>query len=219
MTEVYIADSRPFFIEEHFVAGLKLITEERQEQIQRMHHREDKCRSLAAGLLLEYGLRQRQYSLISSAEQNKVSIIHGKYGKPYLKGAEALYFNLSHAKDYAAAVFSNAETGIDIEYIRKNKQSIAEHFFTEEEAAYLREWDEDKRDFVFTELWTKKESYIKAAGMGMRLPLRDFSVLDGKNPFYSWKGLEGYCICVCGSILPQSEPVFIDLPKKILYNR
>lgn len=61
-------------------------------------------------------------------------------------------------------------------------------------------------------LWTMKESFIKANGRGMSLPLKDFSVyveeasgrarvrhsFDGK--YYSlreYQEIEGYCTAVC----------------------
>ena len=79
----------------------------------------------------------------------------------------------SHAGDYAAAVFDDDEVGIDMERTRRVNVNVMRRQFTAAENAYLR----SKPD-AFLRLWTRKESYCKAVGEGLHLPLSSFDVLE-----------------------------------------
>jgi 4'-phosphopantetheinyl transferase len=52
---------------------------------------------------------------------------------------------------------------------------IAERFFSAQEVADLRALPEDEQPLVFFDYWTLKESYIKARGLGLALPLGEFT--------------------------------------------
>ncbi len=203
--QIFIADVRVLADQTAFSVGMRRIPEERRQRVMQYKDGADRLRSLGAGLLLEYGLRLRGYSLVSSGEGKKmVRLSFGRYGKPYLADAEGVCFNLSHAGDYAAAVFSDCRVGIDIERIREGKELVARRFFCPDEYAYLKKCSAQEKDRVFTELWTKKESYIKAAGEGMHLPLTAFSVrkeedeADGPFRFRTFDRPPGYVLSVCG---------------------
>jgi len=49
------------------------------------------------------------------------------------------------------------------------------HYFAPQETAVLRKVSHHKQQHRFFEYWTLKESYIKARGMGVSLPLDRFS--------------------------------------------
>ena len=53
--------------------------------------------------------------------------------------------------------------------------AIANRFFSPTEAAALSGVPEHRRQERFFEYWTFKESYIKARGMGLSIPLDRFS--------------------------------------------
>jgi 4'-phosphopantetheinyl transferase len=98
----------------------------------------------------------------------------------------ALRFNLSHTDRLAACGVSHrADVGVDVEAaLRVTRHlAVAERFFSAREAAELRELPEDRQVDRFLDYWTLKESYIKARGLGLALPLDGFSfVLDGDRP-------------------------------------
>lgn len=102
-----------------------------------------------------------------------VHLVRGAYGKPELSGGTGVHFNLSHAGDYAAAVFDDGAVGIDVERARRVNVNVMQRQFTAAENAYLR----SKPD-AFLRLWTRKESYCKAVGEGLHLPLSSFDVLE-----------------------------------------
>lgn len=53
--------------------------------------------------------------------------------KPYIKGHEDIFYNLSHSGNMAALAISDKEIGIDIENIRHFESSLINYVFTESE--------------------------------------------------------------------------------------
>jgi len=89
-----------------------------------------------------------------------------------------LRFNLSHSAGLAIiAVTADHRIGVDIEKIRADVDIAAlEHFFTDRERAGLRALPDHLRVPAFFACWTRKESFLKATGVGLLFPLADFSV-------------------------------------------
>lgn len=171
---VLITNILPLQDEALYEELLRYVPAERQARIARCGKQEDRMRSLGAGLLLEYGLRSLGCSLLSSVQGTRMlRLACGVHGKPELSGEVGVHFNLSHAGDYAAAVFDDDEVGIDMERTRRVNVNVMRRQFTAAENAYLR----SKPD-AFLRLWTRKESYCKAVGEGLHLPLSSFDVLE-----------------------------------------
>lgn len=106
-----------------------------------------------------------------------------RYGKPKITGKmeQGLEFNLSHSGDYALyAVTKNTPVGIDIEKIRARNPAyyvrLANRFFSESEANVIRNAPINEVTSMFFSCWTRKEAYVKQHGLGLRLPLRNFTV-------------------------------------------
>jgi 4'-phosphopantetheinyl transferase len=111
------------------------------------------------------------------------------HGRPELAqrpaGAPDLRFNVSHTTGLVAcAVTVGREIGVDVEAINRRLQhDVPERFFSPREVNDLRACPEADQPVVFFDYWTLKESYIKARGLGLALPLRHFSFLfDGPTP-------------------------------------
>lgn len=222
--EIYIADLRVLTGEKRLKALERQLPCERRRRIAGYRLQADKLRSMGAGLLLEYGLRKRGYTLCPEVSGRRLlQLEYGRYGKPYCPDAPKLCFNLSHAGDYAAAVFDTTAAGIDVEHDRRAKPAVAERFFTEAEYVYLQSADtvhETEKQLKFMWLWTRKESYIKAVGEGIHLPLHTFCVLSdivaGDKGIYYLKSFrlqrEGV-LSVCAEHEIQAEPAAVDLAK------
>lgn len=211
--KILLADTSAFADEALFAKGLTWITKERRAQIERLKSPADKRRSLGAGLLLELGLRERGLSLLAGVPgKMHVRMKRAAFGKPYLAEKPEISFNLSHAGDYAAAVFTDCAAGIDIELKRHVRPGVAERFFAEEECAALMRGEHD-----FFWFWTRKESYIKAVGEGMHLPLTGFCVLSDKMIgerdcfFKTWEEAEGLFLSVCAAKPIAAEPIRVNL--------
>ena len=80
----------------------------------------------------------------------------------------------------ALAVFAEVETGCDIEEIQEADMALAEKFFSPGEYAYLAAQPKGReRDRAFCRIWTLKESFLKAVGAGLFLPLDSFEIQIG----------------------------------------
>jgi 4'-phosphopantetheinyl transferase len=88
-----------------------------------------------------------------------------------------LRFNLSHTDGLVACgVTLGRDIGVDVEQLRPMPRhlALARRFFAPAEAEALATWPAEGRDARFLEYWTLKESYIKARGLGLSLPLQRF---------------------------------------------
>lgn len=95
----------------------------------------------------------------------------GKMGKPALLEYPKIRFNLSHCSGLAVCLYADHECGVDCEGIREYKPRVAQRVCSDEELAVLEASEE--RDFLFTRLWTLKEAYVKALGIGISYPMRE----------------------------------------------
>ena len=90
----------------------------------------------------------------------------------------ALSFNLSYTRGcVACAVALNGPLGVDVERIYQSQrlQEIADQYFSEQEAVWLRQCSNELRNVRIIELWTLKEAYLKAIGVGLSGSLADIS--------------------------------------------
>jgi 4'-phosphopantetheinyl transferase len=95
----------------------------------------------------------------------------GMAGKPYLDGVEPpLYFNVSHSGDVGMLAFATCgEVGVDVERFRpfNNILAVARRWFRPPEVEVLRSLNDADRLDAFFRAWTRKESYLKASGLGL----------------------------------------------------
>ncbi len=99
------------------------------------------------------------------------------FGKPYLQTPAALGFNLSHSEDLVTiGLVEQREIGVDVEFIRpmSNLEDIAAGVYTPDEVASLLQAQGKARERLFFRYWTRKESYVKAIGKGLSIPLSTF---------------------------------------------
>jgi 4'-phosphopantetheinyl transferase len=108
----------------------------------------------------------------------------GKHGKPELVTGQIdcdLRFNLSHTKGMVAvAIAIGADVGIDVEATDRHMSddmAIADAYFSSGEKIYLHAHEDPlQRRHAFLGLWTAKEAFIKAVGLGLSMPLDSFCV-------------------------------------------
>ena len=110
------------------------------------------------------------------------------YGRPSTSPACGLEFNLSNTLSLVVcAVSEHRELGVDVEPLARAKDilEVAETVFTDVERAELRALDAAGAADRAVSLWTLKEAYMKARGMGMSLPPKEISLgfPSGGAPF------------------------------------
>ena len=95
-----------------------------------------------------------------------------KYGKPFLAEHPNVHFNWSHSGDDGLFIISWDEpVGIDIEHQRKVEYlAIAKILYSKEEQAFLAHLSPDDLPYHFFHIWSQKEAFIKASGLGLSYP-------------------------------------------------
>lgn len=205
VVRLYAMDVRPLYAPEIFRALYPTVSEERRAKIDRLRRQKDKCLSLGAALLLQFALREQGIG--------ESAIVTGEHGKPYLRDDPQLYFSLSHSGDFAlCAVCDGCEVGCDIEMRGEADLRVAKRFFAPEEFAQLTALPTvQAQNEHFYRLWTLKESFLKATGLGLRLPLDAFSIEFGETitvrqsvdarhySFARSDAIPGYACAVCAA--------------------
>lgn len=109
-------------------------------------------------------------------------------GRPEIaepESARALRFSVSHTKGLAAVLISgNRDVGLDVEglpYAGPCLQ-VADRFFSPAEASALRALKDSERAVRFLQLWTLKEAFLKARGVGLSAPLDQVSFSIDEAP-------------------------------------
>ncbi|MDB5352321.1 MAG: phosphopantetheine-protein transferase [Planctomycetota bacterium] len=115
-----------------------------------------------------------------------LSFATNTHGKPRLEGSR-LEFNLSHSADRAIlAVSRDRRVGIDIEQVRPMQEGerIAARFFSASECETFLKLPDTRKNEAFFHIWTRKEAYIKAIGVGISIPLDSFDVPAQVDPLH-----------------------------------
>jgi 4'-phosphopantetheinyl transferase len=137
------------------------------------------ARALVRTTLSRYaGVRPAAWAFVANG--------HGKPEVAAPAGFSHLRFNLSHTDGLVAcAVAAGREVGVDVEDVGRRPVSdgLARYCLSAAELAHWEALPEGERHDAFFDYWTLKEAYIKARGVGLSLPLQDFSfLLRGEGP-------------------------------------
>ena len=162
----------PEYIPSHlYEKVLSKIESKKQMRIKKFIHYDDSVRGLISEVLAIVVL-----NLKLGIDIKYIYFHYNKYGKPYLQYSPAIYHNISHSGDWVVMALDDFSIGIDIEEIKPVDYEIAKRFFSKEEVYSLGTKIGDEKLGHFYDLWTLKESYIKAVGKGLSIPLHSFSI-------------------------------------------
>jgi len=108
----------------------------------------------------------------------QLEFIYNAQGKPSVINSQKLQFNLSHTEDTALlAVGKTFPLGVDIErYSARPYEGIAQHLFSEKELEDLVKAPPALKAALFFHVWAQKEAFIKACGLGLSYPTKEFTV-------------------------------------------
>lgn len=90
-------------------------------------------------------------------------------GRPYVEGAERLFFSLSHSGDIALIAVAATAVGVDVERERRilRAPAIARRVLHPETFAILSSLDHPRFEPAFLDAWTQREAHVKAVGGGL----------------------------------------------------
>jgi 4'-phosphopantetheinyl transferase len=154
-----------------------LLTPEERQKETRFYFARDQHRYLITRALVRTVL-----SRYAAVRPHEWRFTPDQYGRPQIVNddctARQISFNLSHTDRLVVlGVTSERALGVDTEHVRARRADlqVAEHFFAAAEVAQLRATPAESQHGRFFEYWTLKESYIKARGLGLSLPLKQFA--------------------------------------------
>ena len=155
-----------------------------------------------------------QYTQVDPADWTFGS---GPYGKPEVVTPKAeipLFFSLSSCEGIIACLIgSDRKLGLDIERWDPSidVDPIADHYLTPSEAQFLHKLPSGERSQAFLKLWTLKEAYLKALGVGLSLPTETFMFSDKATEIELSSALGQWCFRVA---TPDSQHIAsIALPR------
>lgn len=170
MCEIYAVSFTEKLDQQMFDNLFELVSAERQSKINRFIKWQDAQRSLISDTLIRNIICNKL-----KIKNNEISFSKNSYGKPFLNNYTNLQFNISHSGKWILCATDNEPIGVDVQEIRPIDLDIAKRFFSEKEYNDLLEQPEKNRLSYFYDLWSLKESYIKALGKGLSIPLNSFS--------------------------------------------
>lgn len=151
---------------------LTCVSPDKRERISRFKRQEDALRTLFADLLIRSVLLDRY-----GVPNRRITFAYNPYGKPFLSFDPQCAFNVSHSGSWVVAVVGYGPlVGIDVEKIRPVTWEVARRYFAPEEYADLAAKEGLERLHYFYDLWTLKESFVKALGRGLSVPLDSFVI-------------------------------------------
>jgi 4'-phosphopantetheinyl transferase len=137
--------------------------------------------------LVSHALVRNVLSLYANVHPAAWSFRTNRFGRPEIEGpsdAAGLRFNLSHTAGLiAVAVGGERDVGVDVENVTRDLPiEAAASILSPAEIDRVRGLADSQRREHLLELWTLKEAYAKGRGLGLSLPLGEFSFDFGGRP-------------------------------------
>lgn len=153
-----------------------LLNPQEKEKLKRFRFSEDQHQFLVTRALLKSVL-SLYHTNVNPGDWTFRCNPHGKPAISNNSVADPVMFNLAHCDGMIVlAIHKCNEIGVDVEHLNRpySISEVAAEFFSPLEKSALLELPEICQHKRFIELWTLKESYIKATGQGLSIPLDQF---------------------------------------------
>ncbi|MGS0741624.1 4'-phosphopantetheinyl transferase family protein [Glaciimonas sp. GG7] len=206
-----------------------MLSEQERQHQQRFYFPKDRQRYLVTRALVRTVLSR--YAPISPQQW---IFSTNAYGKPYIANGAGLYdnlsFNISHSDNLIIiGITRDAALGLDTENscTRGMSLNVVEYSFAPVEVADLQAQPLGLQQERFFAYWTLKESYIKARGMGLSIPLEQFSFhfpsehaidltidpVQNDDParwrFWQFRIASDYLVAVCAETIETVPPLLV----------
>ena len=121
-----------------------------------------------------------------------VRLVIGPTDKPALAG-NSTHFNLSHSGGVAIVAVASVPVGTDIEAIKLDMDhaGVADEIFSSSEVRRLNAVGAKAMAQAFFDIWTRKEAYLKATGLGFSADLKRISTATGDGTVHDQTQLSG----------------------------
>lgn len=173
--QIFIADPDSLIAPARLEAALSLLDQTERQRHDRFRFDADKRAFAAAHALL-----RRSLSSFGDIAPDSWRFVSGPHGRPELaspQDASRLRFNLSHSRQLVTCIVTlELDCGVDVERFGRahDPLGLTERFFHRLEYDYVAGFEGIERDHRFVELWSLKEAYVKAKGLGLHLSLSSF---------------------------------------------
>ncbi len=165
----------------HLEDLLSQLDREKQQIIFSMKNLHARSAALTSALLIRHVIKIKL-----GLSGKEIVFAKNKYGKPYLALREDFHFNLSRSGDWAVCVIDESPVGIDIEKIDYEHPKIILEVLSSSELAIYKNLNPGDKISFFYNIWTRKESYVKALGIGLNVPLDALTVyLENEKDIFS----------------------------------
>ena len=159
-----------------FHSYYEILTSEETERYSRFVFEKDRRQ-----FLLTRALERDVLSRYLEVKPAELVFTRNEYGKPAISKPNGfpVTYSLSHTKGLSVcAVAPSGDVGVDVESLQRinSHQEISKRFFASSEVAFLESVDEERRQTEFLRLWTLKEAFVKARGVGLSIPLNTFEI-------------------------------------------
>lgn len=177
MIDIYTLNINRYLEYSEYTKLENYISSYQLERIRKFRNFEDAQRTLLGDVLARYAICKR-----TGAKNSELVFRMNEFGKPLLLNLTDIHYNISHSGDWVVCAVDDAPIGIDVEVIQPIELDIIAHeFFSKVEYDMLMLQDNHEKFTFFYKLWTLKESYIKAEGSGLSIPLNSFTVRIEKD--------------------------------------
>ncbi|WP_283787070.1 AMP-binding protein [Pantoea stewartii] len=153
---------------------------------------------------------------------NAIRFDYSPYGKPLLRLPagfhKAVYFNVSHTKrTIAIAVCPSHPIGIDVEELSNSSSlhSSSDIFCSAAEKKLIFACPDSQRDHLCLVLWTRKEAFLKATGVGLSRSPHTVDVTMPRNEnilLYSYRHVD--TVISLGCAHSEASVSFITVQQK-----
>ena len=137
--------------------------------------------------IITRGMIKKLLSIIIDKDPHKIEFSYNHHGKPFINekyNGYSVEFNTSHSGRYGLiAITLDNKVGVDIQKIKPeiDFRALSSRFFSNNERNELLKLEKHEQQEAFYLGWVRKESFIKATGMGVAYGLDRFSVSLNKE--------------------------------------
>ncbi len=175
---IWLADVDRFRDPAHQGRFAAWLDDDERERWKRFRFKKDRDLFLVAHALVRHTL-----SRYADVAPEAWRFARGEHGRPEIAAPTVgvpLRFNLSHTRGLAAVLINETiDCGVDVEPTHRDVDfhAVSRRVFSSTERDDMLSQPDQRTRFF--EYWTLKESYIKARGMGLALPLDRFAFCIG----------------------------------------